>query len=102
MGHFHERSGGGSLFAWLGGFAAGALVMYVFDPETGRRRRAFARDRAIHAAHVASDTLGATSRDLANRARGVAAETRSAMAPTSSSSSGASQPGSAGGDSAGR
>ena len=74
-----EKTGGGSLAAWLGGFAAGALVMYVFDPDRGRRRRALARDKAIHAARVASDTIGARSRDLSNRARGVVAETRSAL-----------------------
>jgi hypothetical protein len=80
-----QRSGGGSVAAWLGGFAAGALVMYVFDPDRGRRRRALARDKAIHAARVASDTIGARSRDLSNRARGVVAETRSALEHASDS-----------------
>ena len=53
--------------------------MYVFDPERGRRRRALARDKAVHAAHKAGDALGAKSRDLSNRARGLVAETRSAL-----------------------
>jgi hypothetical protein len=76
---FRERSSGGSLTAWLGGVAVGAALMYVFDPDRGRRRRALARDKAIHAARVASDTVGSTSRDLSNRARGVAAEARAAL-----------------------
>ena len=74
-----EESRGGSLAAWLGGIAVGAAFMYVFDPDRGRRRRALARDKAIHAARVASETLGSTSRDLSNRAKGVVAETRSAL-----------------------
>jgi hypothetical protein len=29
------------------GFLIGALVMYVFDPKQGRRRRALARNRVV-------------------------------------------------------
>lgn len=78
MGLEKTRSGG-ALFAWIGGIAAGALAMYVFDPDRGRRRRALARDKAIHAAHVAGDRLGSRTRDLSNRAKGFVAETRSSL-----------------------
>ncbi len=74
----HRRTGG-SLVAWIGGIAVGALAMYVFDPQRGRRRRALARDKAIHAAHVAGDRIGSTSRDLRNRAQGLVSETRSSL-----------------------
>jgi hypothetical protein len=89
----YKEHGGGSVAAWLGGIAVGALAMYVFDPERGRRRRALARDKAIHAAHVAGDRLGAKSRDLSNRAKGFVAETRSSLQHASETETGASDDG---------
>jgi hypothetical protein len=61
----------------LGGLGLGAALMYVLDPERGKRRRAIARDKALSGAHKAGDRLAARSRDVANRARGVAAELKS-------------------------
>lgn len=58
------------------GAVAGAAVMYLFDPDGGRRRRALVRDQFVHAAHRAEDVAETTSRDLGNRARGVVAELR--------------------------
>lgn len=58
----------------LGGLGLGAALMYVLDPERGKRRRALVRDKAVSGAHKAGDRLAARSRDLKNRARGVAAE----------------------------
>ena len=49
----------------LGAFAIGALAVYFFDPVSGKRRRALARDHAE-----------GTAKDLRNRAYGVAAEAR--------------------------
>jgi len=60
--------------------AAGAGLMYLLDPERGRRRRAIVRDRLVRAAHRTGDTVDATSRDVGNRARGVVAELRSRLA----------------------
>ena len=60
----------------LGGAAAGAALMYAFDPDTGRRRRALVRDQLVHAAHKTTDAVDTTSRDLTNRARGVVADIR--------------------------
>jgi len=60
----------------LGGLGLGAALMYVLDPQRGKRRRALVRDKAVHAAHKTSDTLDARSRDFRNRARGVAAEVK--------------------------
>jgi uncharacterized membrane protein len=62
-----------AVFSVLGAAGLGAAVMYFLDPDRGARRRAIVRDRLTHAAHVASDAAGTASRDLANRARGLAA-----------------------------
>jgi osmotically-inducible protein OsmY len=62
---------------FIGGFLAGALVMYLLDPDRGGRRRALVRDQAARAGHKLGDGLDATARDLGNRAKGTAAELRS-------------------------
>jgi BON domain len=62
------------------GAGLGAGFMYVLDPQGGRRRRALARDRAVHLARKSDDALDATMRDVANRARGIAAEVRTLFA----------------------
>ena len=77
MGVMTTRSGGSRFAALLGGIGLGAAVMYVLDPQGGRRRRAFARDKAMSLASKTSKVVSARSRDLANRAKGVAAEARS-------------------------
>jgi len=58
------------------GAALGAGIMYLVDPDGGRRRRALLRDQLVSAGHKTSDAVGATSRDVTNRARGVVAELR--------------------------
>ncbi|HJR63404.1 MAG TPA: SRPBCC family protein [Gemmatimonadaceae bacterium] len=62
--------------ALLGGLGLGALLMYLFDPDRGKRRRHMVRDKAVRALHVSGDALDATGRDLRNRAQGAAAELR--------------------------
>lgn len=63
----------------LSGMIIGATVMYIFDENRGARRRAYARDRVIHAGHVLGRKLGKRSRDLMNRAVGSVAELRSSI-----------------------
>jgi hypothetical protein len=58
----------------LGGLGLGAALMYVLDPERGKRRRGVVRDKAVRAAHKTGEAIDARSRDWRNRARGVAAE----------------------------
>jgi hypothetical protein len=53
--------------------------MYVLDPERGKRRRAMARDKAVAMANQTGRAFAKTSRDLNNRAKGVAADVRSAV-----------------------
>jgi hypothetical protein len=63
-----------NLFGMLG---LGALLMYIFDPQVGRRRRAVARDKMNRFTHKTLDAIDVTSRDLKNRVVGLAAETKS-------------------------
>ncbi|HJQ70229.1 MAG TPA: BON domain-containing protein [Blastocatellia bacterium] len=59
--------------ALISGIGLGAGLMYLLDPDRGRRRRAMARDKMVHLLHKADDAVGTTSRDVRNRARGLAA-----------------------------
>jgi hypothetical protein len=79
MSFFSTKPRGGRTIALLSGLGIGAAVMYVLDPQGGRRRRAVARDKAVSLANKTSQVVGARSRDLGNRAKGAAAEVRSAL-----------------------
>lgn len=63
----------------LTGIGLGLGLVYVLDPARGTRRRARLRDTAVSGLHTAVDAAGVTSRDLANRVAGTAAELRSAL-----------------------
>lgn len=71
--------------AVLTGLGVGAGLMYLLDPEQGRRRRARVADRIAHARTLTTDAAGATARDMAHRATGLAARVRGAAGrgPTS-------------------
>lgn len=62
--------------ATLTGLGIGAGLMYFFDPERGRRRRALVRDQVAHGVRIARDAAGATRRDMAHRASGTIAALR--------------------------
>ena len=62
---------------FFGAAAAGAISMYLLDPDHGRRRRAVMRDRLASGVSRLDDARTVASRDLRNRARGVAHEVRS-------------------------
>ncbi|MCG3163150.1 MAG: hypothetical protein JMDDDDMK_04533 [Acidobacteria bacterium] len=59
----------------IGGLGIGAGLMYLLDPDKGRRRRALVRDQMAHAAYTAEHAMGKASRDMSNRARGMVART---------------------------
>ena len=61
---------------FLSAAAAGAISMYLLDPDHGRRRRAVMRDRLASGMSRLDDATSVASRDLRNRARGVAHEFR--------------------------
>jgi gas vesicle protein len=69
----------GPCVAAAAGFAAGALAMYVFDPDSGKRRRAIAREKTVSTVNEAVEGVQSAARDLKNRAQGVASEARSAL-----------------------
>ena len=63
----------------LCGAGLGAAAMYLFDPRQGRRRRALIRDQLVRLSREARDSVDVVSRDAANRAVGLWAETRAAF-----------------------
>ncbi len=72
----HQRGG------LLTGLGVGAGLMYLLDPERGRRRRALLRDRLVHSGHLGADAMGATRRDLTHRASGAVSRMRGAFRRT--------------------
>jgi gas vesicle protein len=74
---FRRRSND-SPTTFLAGFAAGlfagALAMFIFDPDQGRRRRALARDKMVRYRNEVTDFASGAAKDLSNRAYGVAKE----------------------------
>ena len=67
--------------SFVAGMITGVALAYVLDPVSGRRRRALMRDKFVRAGNTAHETVEGAAIDLANRARGAAAEARSAMQP---------------------
>jgi len=63
--------------ALLTGVGLGATLAFILDPIAGARRRALVRDKAIWSAKRTGRVLDATARDMAHRATGIAAATRS-------------------------
>lgn len=64
------------------GMMMGAGLMYMLDPDRGRRRRARLRDRLVHGAHEAERMGGSTAssaRHLRNRGRGLVAGARASL-----------------------
>jgi hypothetical protein len=60
--------------AWLcSGMSAGALLMYLFDPQAGRRRRALLRDKGSHYGRVLREGSLSTCSDVRNRLTGLRA-----------------------------
>jgi len=57
----------------FGAFLLGLGVMWLFDPDNGRRRRARVRDKLVRARHVATDRAIGIEREAVNRGRGVVA-----------------------------
>ncbi|HLA75416.1 MAG TPA: SRPBCC family protein [Gammaproteobacteria bacterium] len=56
------------------GLGLGAGLMYLLDPDKGRRRRALLRDKALYLWHKTAHTTGTMTRDLQQRTRGIIAE----------------------------
>ena len=67
----------GMVWPALGGAALGAGLMYILDPDRGRSRRAYTRDKVSSAVNKTGQVIGKKSRDLRNRAHGIVSETGS-------------------------
>jgi hypothetical protein len=65
--------------AFLAGAAFGAGMMYVLDPDAGRRRRSMAQDQLTRTRIKTRETASATARDLLNRSYGIMAVARSRL-----------------------
>lgn len=77
---------GGEVAGRAGDFLAGLVVgvglMYLLDPDRGRRRRALVRDQVVSAGHdlgELGETLGAKARHVRNQAAGLAAEAQARL-----------------------
>jgi uncharacterized membrane protein len=71
----------GLIATLAGGLCLGLALGLLFDPRLGHRRRVIFRDKAIKTAHVVDDAIDTTSRDFANRTRGLIAGIRSRVRP---------------------
>ena len=58
------------------GAAAGSTLMFLLDPNGGRRRRALVRDQLVRATRRTRAGLRAAARDITNRSSGMAASAR--------------------------
>lgn len=56
------------------GLAVGAGMVYLLDPDKGRRRRALLRDQLVHAGHELDEAARSGTRHVRNRATGLAHE----------------------------
>ena len=61
----------------LGTAGLGAGLMYLFDPDRGKRRRALVRNEAVHISRITGDAAGKTRRDVRNHLLGAFAEVES-------------------------
>lgn len=67
----------GNAISFIQGAGVGAGLMYFFDPDLGRRRRALLRDQLVHLMHEVDRGTAAALDDAGHRVRGMAAEMRS-------------------------
>jgi BON domain len=59
------------------GLGMGISVMYLVDPDRGKRRRALLRDKCVSATRKTGEVIEVTARDFTNRAQGIAASIQS-------------------------
>ncbi len=64
------------LEGFIGGLALGTALMFLLDPQAGRRRRALIRDKFVRGGHELSETGDEMQARVRNKMKGIAAETR--------------------------
>jgi CBS domain-containing protein/osmotically-inducible protein OsmY len=77
--HHASSSTASSLAVGAVCLGVGAGMMYLFDPNRGRTRRAIARDKAASWCNASSEIVARTAEDLRNRATGIATGTKSLL-----------------------
>ena len=60
--------------AFVSAAGVGAGLMYLFDPDRGKHRRALLHDKAIHLKHITADATGKMGRNVSHHIRGAFAE----------------------------
>ena len=60
----------------LSGLGLGAGLMFLLDPDKGRRRRALVRDKAVHYGKVTAAEAARHLQHLSNKTHGLAAEVK--------------------------
>ena len=63
--------------AFGAGLGVGTGLMFLLDPDRGKRRRALLRDKCVWAARKTGEGFGVTARDLRNRTQGLMTEVQS-------------------------
>lgn len=63
------------------GLGLGTGLMFLLDPDRGKRRRAMLRDKCAWSARKTGEAFEVTKRDLANRAQGIASSIQSTFNP---------------------
>ena len=63
--------------AFGAGLGLGTGLMFLLDPDRGKRRRALLRDKCVWAARKTGEGFGVTARDLRNRSQGLMSEVQS-------------------------
>ena len=61
------------------GLGVGTAAMFLLDPDRGKRRRAFVRDKVALATRMTGDCWEVTTRDVSNRTRGLISEIKSRL-----------------------
>ena len=61
------------------GLGLGTGLMYLLDPDRGKRRRALLRDKCVWSARKTGEAAQVTARDLRNRAQGIASSIQSSF-----------------------
>ena len=59
------------------GLGLGTGIMYLLDPDRGKRRRALLRDKCARAARKTGEGMEVTARDLRNRTQGIITDIQS-------------------------
>ena len=67
------------MFSFLIALLSGVGLMYLFDPQEGKHRRAQVRDQWVKFQNQAQSTAENAQKQIEDRAQGVAAETRSTI-----------------------